>query len=405
MRLYVRPWFGDRPIKRIGPADIRRWQAHMAGSTGHATLMQCRSLVLRILQFALDEGAIDTNPVRKVPAPRRRADPEQVLDRTKRRALTPEEAGRLLAQFPLFWWDHVLTLLGTGLRFGELAGLRRRRVHLDRPMPILQVVDTRYQAGRFGSGFKPRPKSDAGIRELPLAPLVVDAIHRQLPPGADPSALVFTGPGGGPGRRGGTGVPKGARTVLSRHNFHRTYHAAVTKLADPTGELRPTAARVLKALRGDGPQTADQLTAALADQGRAIRPITVQIALGELVAADLVTAAEKDGHQRWLALSTSGDPLLEAVDLRGAHDFRHTFATWLEDAGIPARVIDEVMGHEATSRTGQQRGSAMGAHYRHTTPEMAVRIATAIEQRLRLVLEVARQALESNPNRSTQRVF
>ena len=39
------------------------------------------------------------------------------------------------------------------------------------------------------------------------------------------------------------------------------------------------------------------------------------------------------------------------------------------------------MGHEATRRAGQQRGSAMGAHYRHTTAEMAARIATAIEQR------------------------
>ena len=63
------------------------------------------------------------------------------------------------------------------------------------------------------------------------------------------------------------------------------------------------------------------------------------------------------------------------------------------------------MGHEATSRTGQQRGSAMGAHYRHTTPEMAARIAIAIEQRLRVVLEVAEQALERYPNRSTHRVF
>ena len=163
----------------------------------------------RILQFAVDEGALDSNPVRKVPSPRRRADPEQVLDQAKRRALTPEEAGRLLAQFPLFWWDHVLCRLGTGLRFGELAGLRRRRVHLDRSLPVLQVVDTRYQAGRFGSGFKPRPKSDAGIRPVPLAPLVVEAIHRQLPLASDPSGLVFTGPGGGPGRPGGAGVPKG----------------------------------------------------------------------------------------------------------------------------------------------------------------------------------------------------
>ena len=136
-----------------------------------------------------------------------------------------------------------------------------------------------------------------------------------------------------------------------------------------------------------------------------MRPATVQVALGELVAADLVAEVDEDTEQRWLALPATRDPLLEAVDLRGAHDFRHTFATWLEDAGIPARVIDEVMGHEATSRTGQQRGSAMGAHYPHTTPEMAARIATAIEQRLKVVLEVAEQALEAHPNRSTQRVF
>jgi hypothetical protein len=131
----------------------------------------------------------------------------------------------------------------------------------------------------------------------------------------------------------------------------------------------------------------------------------MQVALGELVAADLVAEVGEDPEHRWLALPVARDPLLEAVDLRGAHDFCHTFATGLEDTGIPARVIDEVMGHEATSRVTQQWGSAMGAHYRHTTPEMAARIATAIEQRLRVVLEVAEQALEAHPTRSTQQVF
>jgi integrase len=109
----------------------------------------------------------------------------------------------------------VLALLGTGLRFGEFAGLRRRRVHLERTPQVLQVVDVRYQAGRFGSGFKPRPKSDAGIREVPLAPLVVEAIRSQLPPGADPDALVFAGPGGD------NFVAAGTRTVLSRHGIRR----------------------------------------------------------------------------------------------------------------------------------------------------------------------------------------
>jgi integrase len=238
-------------------------------------VLACRSLLLRIFQFAMDEGAIDANPVRKVPPPKRRADPEQVLGHPKRRALTPEEAGRLLAHMPLFWWDHLLTLLGTGLRFGELAGLRRRRVHLHRPVPVLQVVEVRYQAGsKYGSGFKPRPKSDAGIREVPLTAQVAEAIGRQLPAGTNPEDLVFTGPG----------AKRGTRTLLSRDNFRRMYRGAVARAG-----------------------------------------------------ADLA-------H----------------LDLHGAHDLRHTFSTWLEDAGIPARVIDELMGHEP-SRRGDIGGSRIGA--------------------------------------------
>jgi integrase len=107
---------------------------------------------------------------------------------------------------------------------------------------------------------------------------------------------------------------------------------------------------------------------------------------------------------RWAALPVARDPLLDAVDLHGAHDFRHTYATWLEDAGIPARVIDELMGHQANSR-GQLRGSAIGAHYRHTTPETAARVVEAIQQRLMVVLGVAELAVERHPNRSTLRVF
>jgi integrase len=402
LRRHLRPWFGDRPIERIGPADVRRWQTQLAGQVGYDTVVACRSLLLRVFQFAVDEGAIDANPVRKVPPPKRRADPEKVFGAVKRRALTPEEAGRLLACFPLFWWDHVIAFLGTGLRFGELAGLRRRRVHLDRPVPVLQVGPTRYQAGRFGSGFKPRPKSDAGIRPVPLAPLVVEAIRRQLPPGNDPDDLVFTGPGGGPGRGDGPSVPRGTRTVLSRHNLHRTYQGAVAKLADPSVPLRPTARRVLRALRDGGPQPVDQLAARLSAAGRRpIRPATVAGALGELNAARL---AAVDADDRWSALPVARDPLLEAVDLHGAHDFRHTYATWLEDAGIPARVIDELMGHETTGRSGQ-RGSAMGAHYRHTTPEMAARAVEAIQQRLTVVLGGAELAVERHPNRSTLSVF
>jgi len=139
------------------------------------------------------------HPVRKVPAPKRRVDPDRVFADAARRALTAKEAGQLLAWFPLYWWDHVLCLPGNRLRFGEFAGLRLRRVHLDRAIPVLQVVDTRYQAGRFGSGFKPRPESDTGIREVPLASLVVEAIRRQYRPSPTPTPWASPAPAAGTG--------------------------------------------------------------------------------------------------------------------------------------------------------------------------------------------------------------
>jgi integrase len=166
---------------------------------------------------------------------------------------------------------------------------------------------------------------------------------------------------------------------------------------------------VLQALRDGGPQRIDQLAARLSTSGhRPTRPATVANALGELRTAGLAAVDVDDPVVtvgRWSAVPTTRDPLLEAVDLHGAHDFRHTYATWLEDAGIPARVIDELMGHEATGRSGQQRGSAMGAHYRHTTPEMATRAVDAVQQRLTMVVRVAEDTVEEHPNRSALKVF
>ena len=69
-------------------------------------------------------------------------------------------------------------------------------------------------------------------------------------------------------------------------------------------------------------------------------------------------------------------------------------------------MIDELKGHQASSRGGHLRGSAIGAHYRHTTPEMAAaRLATAIQQRLTVVLDVAEQVLEALASRLARRVF
>jgi integrase len=391
-RLHVLPHFEHRELRAITVTVVRRWQNELKAARGRGTVMAARSILYRILQAAEDERLIVANPVRKVPAPKLEVDPDELLGQGKRRALTPEEAGQLLARFPPVWWDHVVTLLGTGLRFGELGGLCRRRVLLDRTPPMIQVVATRYQAGRFGSGFKSQPKSQAGIRTIPLAHQVAEAVRRQLPQGAAGDDLAFADPF--------AANTAGGRAPLSRYLFRHVYHGAVNRLTDPTSELSPTTRRILRVLREHGPQTLAQLQQSFTTAGAKLRPATIQAALRELGSAGVVTAVAENGTAQWTAVKAAQVRRFDDLALHGPHDLRHTYATWLEDAGIPGRVIDELMGHDNTHRARQDRVSRIGMGYRDTTPEMLGRAVAAIESRLAVVLEVADRETRPLPGSS-----
>lgn len=68
------------------------------------------------------------------------------------------------------------------------------------------------------------------------------------------------------------------------------------------------------------------------------------------------------------AMAAAGEDLAH-LDLHGPHDLRHTFATWLEDAGIPSRVIDELMGHADGRRVVELVGDAGSRHRRTGRPD------------------------------------
>ena len=97
LRLHVLPDFEQRQLRAITVTIVRRWQNELKASRGRGTVMAARSILYRILQAAEDERLIVANPVRKVPAPKPEVDPEELLGQARRRALTPEEAGRFLA--------------------------------------------------------------------------------------------------------------------------------------------------------------------------------------------------------------------------------------------------------------------------------------------------------------------
>jgi integrase len=147
---------------------------------------------------------------------------------------------------------------------------------------------------------------------------------------------------------------------------------------------------VLRALQEAGPgQTSEAIRSRL--PGRRLTLGNVHDALWQLETAGLAVRHEAGNGQspRWSAIEPPHDDALDSLELRGPHDLRHTFSTWLENAGIPARVIDELMGH-AGSHRGRE-GSAIGLRYRHTTPEMEARVVATIEQRLATSLAVASQ--------------
>ncbi len=91
-------------------------------------------------------------------------------------------------------------------------------------------------------------------------------------------------------------------------------------------------------------------------------------------------------------------PANVASSLDATVPFRHTFSTWLEDAGIPAREIDRLMGHRRGRRSERDQGSEIGIRYRHTTPTMEARIVAAIEERLTIVLTTAARLLPDGDN-------
>ena len=125
-RLHVLPYFEHRQLRAITVTVVRRWQNELKAARGR------RHGHGRPLDpVPHPPGGRGRAADRRQPGPQGagaqapRWTRSELLGQASGDALTPEEAGQLLARFPPVWWDHVITLLGTGLRFGELGGLRR----------------------------------------------------------------------------------------------------------------------------------------------------------------------------------------------------------------------------------------------------------------------------------------
>ncbi|MDT0164210.1 tyrosine-type recombinase/integrase, partial [Actinotalea sp. AC32] len=175
------PAFGDRPLARIRPADVRLWYAELDSST--PTLRAHTYALLRtILNTAVADELLTTNPCRVAGAGvTKRVRAIRPASLAELEALTAEMPERLQAMVLLAAW--------CALRFGELVELRRGDVDLRRG-----VVRVRRGAVRVdGQIVVGTPKSAAGVRDVAIPPHLVPVLQRHLDQhvGARRDALLF----------------------------------------------------------------------------------------------------------------------------------------------------------------------------------------------------------------------
>lgn len=176
-RKHVEPRWSTTPVGDVRPPAIRSWVATMsADGAGPATIERALGILRQVLQVAVEDGNVATNPAAGVKAPRRQHRGRGYLDHRQVHELADAAGGAS----PLIFF-----LAYSGLRFGEAAALRLRDVDMLRRRVTVErsVVEV---GGKMDFGA---PKTHER-RSVPIPEFVALAIAGQME-GKGRDALVF----------------------------------------------------------------------------------------------------------------------------------------------------------------------------------------------------------------------
>jgi integrase len=181
---HVEPRWGPVPLSQVSHADVTGWISGL--DVAPATVRYIHRVFSLLLELAVRDGRIPKNPTTGVRLPR--------VHQPERRFLTPEQVHRLAdaaAQYPIpeagdQYRVLVLVLAFCGLRWGEVAALRVKRVDtFRRRLAVAESVTE--VSGRLVWGT---PKSHAA-RSVPM-PRFLAELLTELVAGKAADDLVFT---------------------------------------------------------------------------------------------------------------------------------------------------------------------------------------------------------------------
>lgn len=279
-RRHLLPVFGRAELARITSTDVRRWLAGMrATKLSPNTVAKAYRLLARVMAAAVEDGRVGRSPCSVKGAGTERSPEMRFADVDQVAELADAVGPRYRAL--------VLTAAFTGLRWGELAGLRRHRVNLlHRSLAVAEILTE--VNGRLDVG---PPKTDAGRRTVALSAFLVDELERHLEEWSEPGpdGLVFPAPDGGPMRRSNfrrrTWDPATRAAGVPGLRFHDLRHSAGT-LAAVTGA---TTKELMARMGHSSPRAALIYQHATAERDGAIAD-----ALDALVAGALAASSRPD---------------------------------------------------------------------------------------------------------------
>jgi len=225
LRVHIVPRFGKLPISSVTPVLIERFLSDLAVTRSVRTAARIRTTLRGLFEYAVRTRRIRTSPAVNVKLPRPDSRSGKIVEFepfTLDLLLSVVEQQREVAGS---YADLTLVLGLTGIRFGELRGLRVRDV-VDVPFAGLAVKRSVPQSARTGRAIERATTKGGRSRIVPLTDRVQPVIA-QWAEGKNPDDLLFASPEGHYIRLG---------------NWRRTVRWDATGLGRRPHDLRHTAA-------------------------------------------------------------------------------------------------------------------------------------------------------------------
>ena len=168
VELHINPVLGGVKLARLSAPAVEQFRDDLLGRLSWPMARKVLGSLKAIIGEAQRRGLVTQNAAQQVKIETRKRDKRKLA--VGRGIPTKAEVTAILSAAAGRWRPLLITAVFTGMRSSELRGLRWEDVDLDQ-----RVIHVRQRADQWG--VIGSPKSEAGHRTIPMAPMVLNSLR------------------------------------------------------------------------------------------------------------------------------------------------------------------------------------------------------------------------------------